>query len=624
MERFERRMPDLHARKPSDLAAANSDWAYASSKVEPDEEIPLDEPAETLEQPEVNEKLSAFRKRLGLKSREDIARDREEFQREMAKVDEAGGALDESVHRSATIISVCVLLSRITGFFRTWAMAFAMGSTFLASSYQVANNLPTMLYEMVIGGMLVTAFLPVYVSTKKKLGEKGGNEYASNLLTMTILFLGIISLLCSVFAPQLIFTQSFLSDQETMETSVFFFRFFAIQILFYGVGSIVSGLLNSHRDFFWSSIAPLFNNLIIIATFVGYAIFAQTDPQLALWIIAIGNPLGVFLQLAIQLPALKRNGIRIRFHIDIHDPAIKETLSLGIPAFVVMITSFMVISVQNAAAYNIADNGPSIIAYARLWFTLPYALLAVPITTAMFTELSEYIAGEDMDGFRSAIVKGTRQLFFLTIPFGMFLMVFAFALVNLYHAGAFTQEHVDAVAIYLIFVAVSLPFYAVNTYLQKTFSALRQLKRYAIYNIVCTALQITFTLVLATQPWPDWHIGMAIIALGDTLFFGVSDLLCALYLHRTYGDFGMKPVILSALRGLAFGIPGALAGAGIIIFLDNFVAPYSGNILVSLAYIIVAGIVAVAITFGPAIKLRRPEVAPLSNIFDRVLSKLRR
>ena len=620
-------MPRLHARKPSDFAAAQADAPREEPTLQvepPQETFAPTEPA-VEKAADVHEKAPSPRIRLrGHRSKEEAAREREAIEREIAEVDAAGGTLDESVHKSAAIISVCVLLSRITGFFRTWAMAFAMGSTFLASSYQVANNLPTLLYEMVIGGMLVTAFLPVYVSTKKKLGEEGGSEYASNLLTMTIIFLGVISLLCSIFAPQLIFTQSFLSDQETMETSIFFFRFFAIQILFYGVGSIVSGLLNSHRDFFWSSIAPLFNNLIIIATFVGYAIFAQTDPQLALWIIAIGNPLGVFVQLAIQLPALKRNGIRIRFHIDIHDPAIKETLSLGIPAFVVMITSFMVISVQNAAAYFIADNGPSVIAYARLWFTLPYAFLAVPITTAMFTELSEFIAGEDMDGFKSAIVKGTRQILFLTIPFAMFLMVFAFALVNLYHAGAFTQEHVDAVAIYLIFVAVSLPFYSINTYLQKTFSALRQLKRYAVYNIICTVLQIVFTLVLATQPWGDWRVGMAIIALGDTLFFGVSDLLCAMYLHRTYGDFGMKAVALSALRGFAFGVPGAVAGAAIIIFLDNFVAPYSGNILLSLLYIVIAGSVAVVIAFGAAIKTQRPEVQPLANIFERVLGKLRR
>ena len=90
-----------------------------------------------------------------------------------------GAASDvANVGSSAALISFFVIISRITGFMRTWAMAFALGSTMLASSYQVANNLPNMLYELVVGGMLVTAFLPVYVSVKDRLGVKGGNEYA--------------------------------------------------------------------------------------------------------------------------------------------------------------------------------------------------------------------------------------------------------------------------------------------------------------------------------------------------------------------------------------------------------------------------------------------------------------
>ena len=256
------------------------------------------------------------------------------------------------------LISVCVIFSRITGFFRTWAMAFALGSTFLASSYQVANNLPNSLYELVVGGMLVTAFLPVYVSVKKKLGQEGANGYASNLLSLTILFLGIVSVLCMVFSAQLIYTQSFMSDQEQMSTAVFFFRFFAIQIVFYGVGAIVSGLLNASRDYFWSSIAPAFNNVIVIVTFLAYAFIAPTNPTLALYIIAIGNPAGVFLQMAMQIPALKRNGIRIRWHIDWHDPALRETLQIGVPAIIVMATSFAITSVQTSVAYRVAENGP--------------------------------------------------------------------------------------------------------------------------------------------------------------------------------------------------------------------------------------------------------------------------
>ncbi len=105
----------------------------------------------------------------------------------------------ESVGASAALISICVIASRITGFARTWAMAFALGSTFVSSSYQVANNLPNMLYELVMGGMLITAFLPVYLSVKKELGRERGNEYASNLLTIVVVLLAARSSTPRVF-----------------------------------------------------------------------------------------------------------------------------------------------------------------------------------------------------------------------------------------------------------------------------------------------------------------------------------------------------------------------------------------------------------------------------------------
>ena len=335
---------------------------------------------------------------------------------------EGSGALSaESVGASAALISICVIISRITGFARTWAMAFALGSTFVSSSYQVANNLPNMLYELVMGGMLITAFLPVYLSVKKQLGDRRGNEYASNLLTIVVALLAIVSVLCMVFAGQIIYTQSFYSNQDEMALAVFFFQFFAIQIVFYGASSIVSGLLNANREYFWSSFAPVFNNLIVIASFILYAVIAQTDQNLAFLAIAIGNPLGVFVQMAFQIPALKKVGIRLRPRIDWHDPALADTLRLGAPAVFVTVCSFATVSAQNAASYVFADNGPSVIAYARLWFTFPYSFLAVPVTTTLFTELSDMQADENTRGVVAGIIDGTRQILFLMIPMALYL-----------------------------------------------------------------------------------------------------------------------------------------------------------------------------------------------------------
>lgn len=532
-------------------------------------------------------------------------------------------AAAESIGGSAALISFFVIISRITGFMRTWAMAFALGSTAIASSYQVANNLPNMLYELVVGGMLVTAFLPVYVSIKNKLGERGGNEYASNLLSIVFIVLGLVALACTVFAPALIYTQSFMSDQKTMGDAVFFFRFFAIQIVFYGVSTIVSGLLNASRDYLWSSAAPIFNNVIVAATFILYAIVYPSDAELAKLVIAIGNPLGVFVQMSIQIPALKRNGIRIRPHVDLHDPGLRETLSIGIPAIIVMFAGMIIVSVQNSASYAYLDNGPSVIAYARLWFTLPYAFLTVPITTTLFTEISDMHSRNDMEGFRRALVGGSGQIIFFMVPFMMYLIVFADPLVTLYHIGAFTEENISQIAIYLIALAVSLPLYGVNTYMQKAFSALRIMKPYSVMMIAAAVLQIAFIaafLFQASKIPP--MVGMATVALSETLYYLVLDLACFVFLRRKLGRLGLSGLIRTLALSLALGLLGSAAGGAVSWILETTVAPSDGSIENALIRIVCGGLLALVVTFGIAIKMRIPEAAFLLNIFDKVVAKL--
>ncbi|MCI8468181.1 MAG: murein biosynthesis integral membrane protein MurJ [Eggerthellaceae bacterium] len=528
------------------------------------------------------------------------------------------------VGASAALISICVIISRITGFARTWAMAFALGATFVSSSYQVANNLPNMLYELVMGGMLVTAFLPVYLSVKKKLGQRRGNAYASNLLTIVVLLLGVVSALCMLFPAQVVFTQTFYSDQQEMALSVFFFQFFAIQIVFYGCSSIISGLLNANREYFWSSIAPVFNNLIVIASFLAYAAIAQHDQVWAFYAIAIGNPLGVFVQMAIQVPALRRNGIRIRPRIDLRDPALRETLALGAPAVFVTVCSFATVSAQNAASYCFADNGPSVIAYARLWFTFPYSFLAVPVTTAMFTELSDMQADGDERGLVRGIIDGTAQIVFLMVPMALYLVVFATPLVTLYHIGAFTEESIGQIARYLAVMAVALPFYGVNAYLNKIFSSIRRMGVFSLINFVAVAAQVAVTLGAAWAVQHGYPATLEAVAASTVVSYVLGDLIAFMYLRRHYGRMGLGFLAAATLRSLGLGALGAAAGAGVLAALQLMAGPLSGSIAQALAYLVVGGLVALAVTFGPAVRLRLPEAAFVTGITDKLGRRLRR
>ena len=510
-----------------------------------------------------------------------------------------------SVGASAALMSVCVLFSRITGFLRTWAMAFALGSSFLSSSYQVANNLPNMLYELVMGGMLVTAFLPVYISVKKKSGTKAGNAYASNLLTLVTIFLGVLSVLCMIFPAQVIYTQTF---------------------YFYGTSSIVSGLLNANRDYLWSSIAPVANNVIVIATFLMYAAIAPINSDAALFVIAIGNPLGVFVQMAIQLPALKRNGIRLRPRIDLHDPALRDTLAIGGPTFLVMIISFATVSVMNAASYCFAVDGPSILAYSRLWYTLPYSFLAIPITTAMFTELSEMKAEGDMKGVVSAITNGTAQIMFLLVPFALYLAVFSVPLVTLYHVGAFTMENIQSISSYLVVLAFALPFYGVSSYLQKVFSSLRKMGVYAALNFLAGIVQVALT---AFWAWTTYNgdpnpATIESIALASIAFYVVGDVAMFIYLRVHLGHVGARKIFSASFAGLLLGGIGALCGFGTLTALETFAGPLSGSLIQAFGYIVAGGLVSLIVTFGLAHKLHIPEASFITNIAGKVFRKLRR
>lgn len=522
---------------------------------------------------------------------------------------------EEQVGKSAAMMSVLVVISRITGFFRTWGQAYALGVTVTASCYTVANNLPNLLYELVIGGMLVTAFLPVYLSVKRKAGREGANEYASNLLSLVTIIMGAVTLVGFVFAVQVVWTQSFSASSDfDAGLSVYFFRFFVIEVLLYSLSTIVSGILNAERDYFWSTAAPIFNNFVCLASFFLYARFVGSNPALALVLLAIGNPLGVAIQVVMQLPSLKRHGIRIRPYVNIHDPAIRETLSIGIPSLIVTVVMFVTVSVQTSSALSVTAQGASVAYYTRLWYTLPYAILAVPITTAMFTELSDSVSKGDMKSFVRGISSGMSRILFFLVPFMMFLIIFAVPLITLLAAGKFSDGDIVLTESYLQVLALSLPVYGVYTYLQKVCSSLREMRIFARSNIIAGVVQVAFCLLLTKT------FGLNMVALSSLMFFLAVDFVTFRALRSQLGHIGLRTVAIAFLRACALGLAGALVGVLILGILNN-VMPLGGSVLRALLYCVIGGIPAVIVTFGAALVLHVPEAAFINRLLGRILHR---
>lgn len=534
---------------------------------------------------------------------------------EEASSDEEDASKQKDLSRSTSMMSILVLISRITGFLRTWAQAFAMGATVLASCYSIANTLPDQLYELVGAGMLTTAFLPVYLSIKKKVGQDEANAYTSNLLSIVVVATGLVAVLGFFFAAEVVYTQSFSAGADFDPTlAVYFFRFFVIEVMLYCFSTIFSGVLNAERDYLWPAAAPIFNNFVTTASFFAYAFLVNTNPELGLLILALGNPLGVLIQVLIQVPSLKRKGIKLSWRINLKDPALKETLKIGAPALIVVVATFVTMSVQTSSQLSVSASGASIAAYARLWYTLPYSILTVPITTALFTELSDSWAKENMDQFKKDFKHGINQILFFTVPFMMYLMIFSMPLVSIIGASKFTEDQLLLTQQFLIGQSLALPLYGIGMYLQKVCSAMRRMTLYAVSATLGSVVQVLVLLVGTS------HFGMMFVATTSAIFYVVIDTIMLISLRKHLGQIGLKSMVFAFVRSILFGLAGSAAALLIMVGLRAVIGVPDGRALYGVLYCIFAGIPAVLVTYGLAILFKSPESAMLRSLVSRVRS----
>lgn len=537
-----------------------------------------------------------------------------------AAEEEPSEVLDRA-DRSSNMVSVLVIISRLTGFLRTAAQAWAIGVTMFASCYTIADQLPNMLYEFVVGGMLVTSFLPVYVKVRSRLGREGASAYASNILSIITLFMVVLTVLSFIFAYPIIWTQSAgASSAFDTDMAVWLFRWFSVEIVLYALSSIFSGVLNAERDYLWSNAAPIMNNVVIIGAFALYGMLTRAGvltTQQAMIFLAVGNPLGVAAQVLVQVPVLKRRGVRLSAHLDFHDPALRETLSIGLPTIIVVFATYFMFSVSSSWALSVTEVGAAVTYYANVWYVLPFSIFVIPISTTMFTELSNYFVAHDESSFRASFARGAVKILFTIVPFIFLFSVFSPYLVQIIAGGSFSAESAELTSTYLICLAVALPFYSLFIYLEKVCSAMLRMKTLAVATIVGVALHFLFCMAFTPA------LGLPAVAFARALFYGVIDLVVLVSVREHLGLAGVRSILGAVLRACVFGFLGAAVGWGICQGLVLALGPAQGT-LQAILYAAAGGLPALVATFGVAYALGKSDAPFFDSIFGRVARRFAR
>ena len=204
------------------------------------------------------------------------------------------------------------------------------------------------------------------------------------------------------------------------------------------------------------------------------------------------------------------------------------------------------------------------------------------------------------------------------VPFMMYLVVFSVPLVTLLAAGRFGADEIRVTAEYLAALAISLPSYAVCTYLQKVCSSLRRMGIYTWASVAAAAVQTVICLVLTPM------FGLNVVPLSSTAYMLVVDAIAFVSLRRHLGNLGLRSVLVALVRATLLGLAGSAVGYGCGFVLTGMLGITGSTTMQALIQIVAGGIPAVLVTFGVALAMHLPEVSAIEQLAGRLLGKLHR
>jgi putative peptidoglycan lipid II flippase len=464
-------------------------------------------------------------------------------------------------------MSVGTVLSRATGLLRLVAITAALGIAepgSLADTYNFANTAPNIIYELVLGGILTSVFVPVFVELLEKEGRERAWEVASAMINVSLAVLTGVAVLGILAAP--VVAKFYATDvsgavaqAKQQAAMTFLLRLFVPQIIFYGLAAITAGFLNAHKRFGAPMYTPVLNNLAVIAVFVSFRaaygeVTLTTVSTTQLAIIGVGTTAGVALMAAAQIPFLRGLG-RYRKSFSIRHPSIRKLarLSLWVIGYVVA-NQLGYLVVQRLATREPGAYSAYVSAFT--FFMLPHGLFAVSVITALLPGMSEHAVNERWDLFRGQLSLGVRVTLLLVLPAAVGLFVLAEPTVGiLLENGAVTQASVELVSGVLRFFVLGLVPFSLFQLFLRAFYSMHDTK--TPFKINCAAVAVNTAINVVTFLVLDF--GVRGLAAGHAVAYAFGAALQVRHLARRLGGVEGPTIIAAGVRiAAAAGAMGAL------------------------------------------------------------------
>ncbi|MFN8445687.1 MAG: murein biosynthesis integral membrane protein MurJ [Caldilineaceae bacterium] len=450
---------------------------------------------------------------------------------------------------SATlIVMVFFVLSRVTGLLREMIVAAQFGASAELDAYLAAFRVPDLLFQLVAGGALGSAFIPTFAGHWVKQDQAGAWLLFSRVLNLITLILIGLAGLAALFALPLmqhLIAPGFSPAQQQLAAGLM--RWMLISTVIFGASGLIMGALNATQHFLLPAAAPVLYNVAIMA---GAWFLAPTFGVRGM---VIGVVVGAFAHLLVQVPGLWGRGARYTPSLTVSDPGVQEVMRLMGPRVLGLFFVQLHFLVNTILASGLDEGRLAALNYAWMLMLLPQGVFAQAIATAIFPTFAAQIAAGDPKSMQRTFGQTLRTVLFLTLPAAVGLFVLRQPLVAmLFQRRQFSAEDTQLVGYALQFYAIGLTAHSLLEIVVRAFYALHDTWTPVVVGVASMVANILLSLLLVR---PLEHGGLALANSSATM---IEMLFLLWLLRRRMGGIDerklWKSLLKSGIAALGMGL----------------------------------------------------------------------
>jgi putative peptidoglycan lipid II flippase len=448
--------------------------------------------------------------------------------------------------KSASIISVITVVSRILGYVRDQRLTLLLGTSVLADSFVLAYRIPNVLRRLVGEGSMTASFIPVFTDYMRNRTREETWAFANRLFWTFCVILSALTVLGVIFSPLFVRFFSMFGKNQIQLEAIYLNRLMFPYILFIGMAAIAMAILNCFHIFGMPAATPILLNISFIVFSVAAVWKHFSSPAAAL---AVGVLVGGIFQFFLQVPQLVKRGMSFQFGVSFTDPGVLRVAKLMVPGFVgIGIAQINLLVDTIFANAKVMPEGSLVSLYVADRVTeLVLGGYAIAVATAILPMMSHQASAGDHEGMKKTFLFALRIVSFITIPAAVGLVILREPIVQvLFQHGRFVAESTRLTARALLYYALGLPAFAAVKLIVPAFYSTQDTRTPVRVALVTMLANVLLNVVFLFYFFAKLKNGGPALASAMAAYFNVFTLFVIFRLR--FGRMGTRDIAVSLAK----------------------------------------------------------------------------